>query len=325
MDAGMLRTARRSTERRLLGMPVRVWTLALWFGVALIIDLASFALPYNNDSPLAPRIVGGIFVIATVAMLVVLGDRTPTWFLHVLIVISIGLMLWLTASAATPTGSLTAMMILLIIAAYTAYTMPYTHAVIYVGVSSIGMLVSFAIEGRLEILVLPWAILTFMGFAQILILGTLVSDLKHQAAIDPLTGLLNRAGLDLVMSGPERDRRVAAPRAIVVIDLDDFKTVNDLSGHAEGDRVLREVGATILQTCRETDIAVRYGGDEFILILPSTSEDRAADFARSMESQIRASCSTGTAQWGDDEPLHHAIARADRLMYERKARRRDTS
>ncbi len=322
MDAGMLRNLRESSERRLLGMPVRVWTLALWFTIAFIIDLASFALPYNNDSPLAPRIVGGVFVVGTVTLLVVLADRTPTWFLHVLIVISILLMLWLTASAETSTGSLTAMMILLIIAAYTAYTMSYVAAVIYVGISAIGMLASFAVENRFEVLVLPWAILTFMGFAQILILGTLVSDLKHQVAIDPLTGLLNRAGLDQVMSSSERERRLTEPRSIVVIDLDDFKSVNDESGHAEGDRVLKAVGSTILKVCRDVDIAVRYGGDEFILVLPSTDEQTATSFAARLETEVDVACSTGVTQWRDGEELHHAIARADRLMYERKARRR---
>jgi len=322
IDAGMLRSIRSPTERRMLGMPVRVWTLALWFTIALIVDAVSFALPYNNDSPLVPRIFGGVFIASSVAAMIVLGDRTPTWFLHLLIVISIGFMLWFTAVAETPTGALTAMMILLIVAAYTAYTMPYLHAVFYVGASSVGMLVSFVIADRVEILILPWAIITFMGFAQIIILGTLVADLKHQVVIDPLTGLLNRAGLDLVTSTPDADRRLPAPRAIVVMDLDGFKSVNDENGHAEGDRVLCEVGATILRVCRADDIAVRLGGDEFILLLPNTDEPSAAAFARRVEAEVPVPCSTGVTQWRADEALHQAIARADRLMYGQKTKRR---
>lgn len=322
MDAGMLRNVRQPTERRLLGMPVRVWTLALWFAIAVIIDAISFTLPYNNDSPIVPRILGALFTVGAIGLMIRMGDRTPTWFLHVLLVVSIGFMLWLTAVAQTPTGALTAMMILLIVAAYTAYTMPWVQAAIYVGACSVGMLVSFAVAGRFEILILPWAIVTLMGFAQIVILGTLVSDLKHQVVIDPLTGLLNRAGLDLVTSAPESDRRLAEPRAIVVIDLDDFKAVNDEHGHAGGDRVLSEVGQTILRVCRTEDIAVRFGGDEFVLLLPGTDEASAAAFARRIEAEVAAACSTGVAQWERDEALHHAIARADRRMYRNKAARR---
>ena len=325
MDAGMLRNVRQPTERRLLGMPVRVWTLALWFTVAFVIDVVSFALPYNNDSPLAPRLVGAVFTAGAVGLMIVLGDRTPTWFIHVLLVVSIGFMLWLTAITVTSTGALTAMMILLIIAAYTAYTMTYLQAVIYVAVSSAGMLVSFAVADRFEVLILPWAIVTLMGFAQIVILGTLVSDLKHQVVIDPLTGLLNRAGLDLVTSAPDVDRRLPEPRAIVAIDLDGFKAINDAHGHAGGDRVLSEVGETILRICRTDDIAVRLGGDEFVLLLPRTDEASAIAFAARVEAEVRAACSTGVAQWGRDEALHHAIARADHLMYLRKAERRRTA
>lgn len=322
MDAGMLRNVRQPLERRLLGMPVRVWTLAMWLTVAFIIDVISFTLPYNNDSPLTPRIVGLAFTVGSVAVMIRLGDRTPTWLIHMALVISIGFMLWLTAVSETPTGALTAMMILLVVAAYTAYTMSYVPAVIYVGACAIGMLFSFAIADRFEVLILPRAIITLMGFAQIVILGTLVSDLKHQVVIDPLTGLLNRAGLELVTSSPEADRRLPEPRAIIVIDLDDFKAVNDAHGHAVGDQVLSDVGATILRMCRTEDIAVRSGGDEFVLLLPNTDEATAVALASRLENEVAAACSTGVSPWSGNEPLDHAIARADHLMYQRKADRR---
>jgi diguanylate cyclase (GGDEF)-like protein len=236
--------------------------------------------------------------------------------------VSIAFMVWLTASAETNTGSLTAMMILLVLAAYTAYTMTYLQAILYVAASAIGILVMFAVEGRLEVLILPWAIVTLMGFGQIAILGTLVSDLKHQVVIDPLTGLLNRAGLELVTDVPDLERVLPEPRAIVVIDLDDFKLINDEHGHAEGDRVLREVGDAILRACRSDDVAVRFGGDEFVLLLPRTEEAAAAAFALRVEDAVRVPCSTGATRWIHGEALHHAIARADREMYANKAGRR---
>jgi len=176
-------------------------------------------------------------------------------------------------------------MILLIVAAYTAYTTRYLQAVIYVAACAAGMLVSFAIADRFEVLILPWAIIMLMGFSQIVILGTLVSDLKHQVVIDPLTGPLDRAGLELVTSAPHNARRLPEPLAIVVIDLDDFKAVNDKHGLAGGNQVLRRVGETILHVCRTDDIAVRFGGDEFVLVLPSTDAASAVAFASRVEAE----------------------------------------
>jgi diguanylate cyclase (GGDEF)-like protein/PAS domain S-box-containing protein len=95
-------------------------------------------------------------------------------------------------------------------------------------------------------------------------------DLKHRALHDPLTGLANRAlffdRLHQAMLGFKRDRR---PTAVVMLDLDGFKTVNDTFGHLAGDHVLKEVAAQLQAGIRSTDTVARIGGDEFAWILPS--------------------------------------------------------
>lgn len=96
------------------------------------------------------------------------------------------------------------------------------------------------------------------------------NDLKHRALHDPLTGLANRAlffdRLHQAMLGFKRDDR---PTAVVMLDLDGFKTVNDAFGHVTGDHVLKKVAAQLQAGIRSTDTVARIGGDEFAWILPS--------------------------------------------------------
>jgi len=196
-------------------------------------------------------------------------------------------------------------------------------AVLYVAISAGGLIGVLVLTDRVGAMLLPWAILSVISFVEILILGMMVSDLKQQVVIDPLTGLLNRAGLELVTSGAEGHRMAPEPRSIVVLDLDNFKAVNDEHGHLQGDRVLVDVGRTIMTVCRSEDIAVRCGGDEFILLLPNTDAHSAEALAQRLQAEVAAPCSTGVAQWEGDEALHLAIARADKQMYCQKATRRD--
>ena len=113
------------------------------------------------------------------------------------------------------------------------------------------------------------------------------NDLKHRALHDPLTGLANRAlffdRLHQSMLGFERDGRLVA---VVMLDLDGFKTVNDALGHVAGDRVLKEVAAQLQAGIRSTDTVARLGGDEFAWILPSVGSAEAA--ARKARTLLRS-------------------------------------
>jgi diguanylate cyclase (GGDEF)-like protein/PAS domain S-box-containing protein len=106
----------------------------------------------------------------------------------------------------------------------------------------------------------------------------LESALEHQALHDPLTGLANRTlffdRLNQALSGARRDQK---PVALVMLDLDGFKLVNDAHGHAVGDRVLQELGGRLQQELRATDTSARIGGDEFALVLPRIAGTRAAE------------------------------------------------
>ena len=100
--------------------------------------------------------------------------------------------------------------------------------------------------------------------------------LEQMVVSDPLTGLYNRRFLmDRLLQEMQRSDRHGEPLAFAMIDLDGFKTINDLYGHVLGDKVLRAVGNAISRSIRVSDIAARYGGDEFAVILPQTPPEGA--------------------------------------------------
>ena len=122
---------------------------------------------------------------------------------------------------------------------------------------------------------------TIADFAAIAIQRAVFLDqLRREAMTDPLTGLLNRRGLERTL---ERERRRVAryggELAFIIADVDGFKLINDSRGHAAGDEVLKRVAATLRATSRSCDAVARFGGDEFLVLLPGTGSE-AAEAAR---------------------------------------------
>jgi diguanylate cyclase (GGDEF)-like protein len=113
--------------------------------------------------------------------------------------------------------------------------------------------------------------------------------LKELAAVDDLTGLYNARHLhNTVERELSRLARTGHPLSLVFLDLDAFKRVNDRHGHLLGSRALVEVGALLRACVRLTDTAVRYGGDEFVVVLPNTSQRDATGVARRIQERVAA-------------------------------------
>jgi diguanylate cyclase (GGDEF)-like protein len=107
-------------------------------------------------------------------------------------------------------------------------------------------------------------------------LRRMITLLRDQAWIDPLTGLKNRAALDdSLEAAAAAFERVGQPAALLLLDLDDFKSVNDQHGHGVGDDLLRRVGAAIQSCCRPYDTPARFGGDEFAVLYTNTERSGA--------------------------------------------------
>jgi diguanylate cyclase (GGDEF)-like protein len=143
--------------------------------------------------------------------------------------------------------------------------------------------------------------------------------MNQQLVTDPLTGLLNRTGLYQAIDAGADELR--APRAVVVIDLDRFKDVNDREGHLAGDRALAAFAADLVSVVRDGDLAVRSGGDEFTLVLPGASLDDVATILDRLRQRTRTEWSWGAAPWSPAEDFDAALARADQAMYRQKAGR----
>lgn len=115
----------------------------------------------------------------------------------------------------------------------------------------------------------------------------LVRDLEEQARVDPLTGLLNRRGLEERMGiEAARSQRQASAMSVAIVDVDNFKRVNDEHGHEVGDRVLAWVGTMLATESRGVDAAARTGGDEFAVLLPDTDADPGQRFADRLRAAI---------------------------------------
>ena len=161
-------------------------------------------------------------------------------------------------------------------------------------------------------------------------------DLEHKAYTDALTGLPNRRALDRELPGLVlRARSEGRPLAAAMIDLDHFKAVNDRHGHAVGDEALRTMAGILREATRERDLAIRTGGEEFLLVTVDATADQAAhacerllDSVRShpwgeIEEGLLCTVSAGVAALDGTEEIADWLSRADAALYRAKAEGRD--
>ena len=144
-------------------------------------------------------------------------------------------------------------------------------------------------------------------------------QVQQAARTDALTGLLNHGAMQVrVREEIARARRDGTPLSFVIIDLDDFKRVNDVRGHQAGDELLRRVAALLQAELRPYDQVARYGGDEFVLLLPGSDEATARAVAErvrdAVAGELIGACSLGVAQWHEPLDADALLEHADRAL-----------
>ena len=158
-----------------------------------------------------------------------------------------------------------------------------------------------------------------------------VVELESKIESDPLLEILNRRGFERELKRALiYVQRYRSSNAVVFVDLDDFKAVNDRYGHLAGDNVLKLVSAAIIRALRASDIVARFGGDEFAILLWNLSEESAHAKALALEkiiasldircpgSSVRIGASAGMTMLRQTDHLAEVMARADANMYARK-------
>ncbi|HEX4649999.1 MAG TPA: GGDEF domain-containing protein [Granulicella sp.] len=165
--------------------------------------------------------------------------------------------------------------------------------------------------------------------------NAIAEQMQEQARLDFLTRALNRAGIEMALATEiSCHRRKHRPLSILLIDLDEFKAINDRHGHAAGDHALLTVARSIQSVVRTYDKLGRFGGDEFLLVLPETTGEAAMQTAARIREAVlrhapsthgpaRLTLSMGVTQWFEDEDIASLIQRADRAMYQIKREGRD--
>ncbi|NNM74064.1 diguanylate cyclase [Enterovirga sp. DB1703] len=166
--------------------------------------------------------------------------------------------------------------------------------------------------------------------------AALEAELRRIAETDVLTGALSRRRfIELAQSEWARQKETGSAACLLMLDLDRFKRINDLHGHAAGDRALESFGAACRAELRSLDLMGRLGGEEFAIILPDTRVEAGREMAEKLRAAIAAisfrtdkgavslSVSIGAAQGEPGEALEDTMCRADRALYRAKSAGRD--
>jgi diguanylate cyclase (GGDEF)-like protein/PAS domain S-box-containing protein len=170
-----------------------------------------------------------------------------------------------------------------------------------------------------------------VGFADLTAQKRVEAQLRELATTDPLTGALNRRRLfEIAEEELGRSARYARPLALAMLDLDHFKAVNDDFGHLVGDEALRAVAVAVRTALRRQDHASRYGGEEFVVLLPETTLDGARQVVERMREEVaalriartagdvRITMSAGVVAYREGESFDSMLNRADDALYEAK-------
>lgn len=171
-----------------------------------------------------------------------------------------------------------------------------------------------------------WMILSLVNVCSAVLVGTLVKRLNQGASKDPLTGLYNRRCFyDRINYEMEKMKRTKLPLSLALIDIDNFKAINDTYGHLEGDKVLVKLAEIFKTQARSGDTIVRWGGEEFAMILPEIDKSGALAFAERIRTLVECSdwrykitVCIGITTVYREQDAERMMSIADRALYKAK-------
>ena len=292
--------------------------LSALYAVSGTLCLASALWPLHRETPVG---LLGAFAVVGVLGAVVLwfaGSRLPSWGPHAAVALAsalTGVVAWRSASAV---GIVALGPILIAVSLYAAHFFSLRAGRLHTGFLVMAATAS-ALSARPTGFLLPW--LTAVGAAVVLgeAQGRLARTLRTAALTDPLTGLANRRAWEAEAErNLARAARTGEPLSFALLDLDDFKEVNDRQGHGAGDVLLRDLTAGWTRRLRRADLLGRYGGDEFVLCLPATDKAGTWDFLAQLQETHEFAWSVGVATATAGDTLTSVLERADADLYLQK-------
>jgi diguanylate cyclase (GGDEF)-like protein len=303
------------------GLPVEAATLALVNLGAAVVCLLAALFPLSGASPTRVNVAAAVAAGAVALLVAALGKRTPGWLVQLNVVGVIVAGCAMAGHSTTAAGELLAGFVLTWIGIYVTLYMSQRVARLHAVVMTVGLGVGVIASGLPSGLTV-WTAVVATVWLVVGVVGHLVERLHAQADTDPLTGVLNRFGFERAARREQAvARREASTIALVLIDLDGFKAVNDRDGHAAGDQLLVELTQRWVEVLRPRDVLARYGGDEFVILLPRASRADAERIVRRLARAHDAPWTYGLETWKRDERLEACLARADRGLYAAKPAR----
>lgn len=303
-----------------LGRPPEVWTLVVLDVTSAALCLVGAVRPATPSSPVLLDAAAAAVAAVFAAVLWWAGRRTPAWVRHLNVVVHAAGASAIIASAATGEGAMSAAFSYVVLALYVAAFHRRAVARAYVALFVAASGAAVAASDVVTIPLTAWLPAALATAVSALVVSSVLEEIRSLAVTDPLTGMLNRAGFDQAAA---RERAAAArtgdPLTLVAIDLNDFKLVNDLHGHAAGDAVLVELVDDWRRNLRARDLISRRGGDEFVLLLPGMAEEGAEALVARMRSRSPHAWSYGVSSVLPGDHLEDCLHAADERMYRQKA------
>jgi diguanylate cyclase (GGDEF)-like protein len=291
-------------------------SLAAILAAASTITLASLTVPHwarVGDLTIALAALVGY---PAAAVLWVSRGRIRAWAFHTVIVVGTSLVGLGVYMAGSGVGSATVAFLYVFVALYAAHFFSPRVAAAHIGYAIVSYAVVLGLVHE-RTAASEWLFVASVIVSTGIVVGHLSAEVRSLALRDSLTGLGNRRAWEEALP---RQLALAArsqkPLCVALIDVDEFKNLNDRDGHLAGDRVLAEAAAAWAREVRASDLLARYGGDEFALLLPDCTIDRAMEIVGRLELVCRGvSFSTGVARWDGIEDAESLIDRADAALY----------